>query len=40
VARKLLDDAEGRTIDCPSLKGLNAESIAKLREWTKQAAEP
>ena len=36
VARKLLDDAEGRTNDCPNLKGLNADSIAQLRKWAAQ----
>ena len=39
VARKLLDNAEGRTTDCPGLKGLNAESIAKLRQWAVKPIE-
>ena len=34
VARTLLDAAEGRTIICPGVKGLDAGSIANLRKWT------
>lgn len=37
LARKLLDSAEGRTIDCPGLEGLNAESTAKLRQWAAES---
>jgi hypothetical protein len=37
VARILLDAAEGRTTDCPGVKGLDAASIANLREWAAEA---
>lgn len=33
VARHLLDAAEGRRDGCPGVRGLDAASIAQLREW-------
>jgi uncharacterized protein YjbI with pentapeptide repeats len=33
AAKALLDAAEDKTAGCPGVKGLNAASIAKLREW-------
>jgi uncharacterized protein YjbI with pentapeptide repeats len=35
LAKHLLDAAEGRRDDCPGVKGLDEESIARLRKWAK-----
>ena len=37
VAKSFLDAAEGKTTDCPGVKGLNAAAMIKLRKWAATA---